>query len=360
MDQGKNTTALLVEFDSTKGPVLRKKQPMNYKFPQNLELEQFLMWIIRASEFSVRKIEKHTVYAKNIALRDPNFARKKRQFGIALITETTIELAKAELMLDAIITHCKKDSDGKPYFIMLNRLLEIIGNFSTHIIVSKDDSWKYSKKKQKQMQLLDDEVTKPKENSGLHNKQFLLMSNKLLVFNKVTIIDKEIQTKTIVSLVEGFSKVNDLVGRQFAWESSRYTILVDLQYDAPEGLEHGVDILLRIFEALPSGKILNERLLVAVEFLDRLLDEKVDIEYYLPFLQYLISMDNFTVTEFKTEVFAIQFDKMKETHGEWIKCLKDVDLDGKKLSEYFKVVGVRREGLELLIDLLFVKLIAIF
>ncbi|NPE08286.1 MAG: hypothetical protein GNW80_08395 [Asgard group archaeon] len=359
MDQGKNTTALLVEFDSTKGPVLRKKQPMNYEFPQNLELEQFLMWIIRASEFSVRKIEKQTVYAKNIALRDPNFARKKRQFGIALITKTTIELDEAELILDRIIDHCKKDGDGKPYFKMLSGLLQTIGSFPTYITVVKENLLKKSKTKQKQMLLLEEE-----ENTDVNDisqeKQFLLMSSKLRVFNKVTLIDKENKTKTIVSLVEGFSKVNDLVGRQFAWESSRYTILVDLQYDAPKGLERGADILLRIFETLPANKIFNERLLVAVEFLDRLFDEKVDIEYYLPFLQYLVSMDNFTITEFKTEIFDEQYEKMKETHGDWIYCLKNVELDGKKLSEFFKVVGVKREGLELLIDLLFVKLIAIF
>ena len=50
--------------------------------------------------------------------------------------------------------------------------------------------------------------------------------------------------------------------------------------------EIGADIILRIFDAILSGKILNERLLIAVEFFDRSLDEKVDIEYYLPFLQY--------------------------------------------------------------------------
>ncbi len=359
MNQSKNTIALLVEFDSMKGPVLRKKQPTNYEFPPNLELEQFLMWIIQASEFSVRKIEKQTVYAKTIALRDPNYSRKKRQFGIALITKRTIELDEAELILDRIIDHCKKEGDGKPYFKMLYGLLQTIGSFPTYITIAKKNLMKKSKTKQKQMLLLEEEQNTQVNNKS-QDKQFLLMSSKLRVFNKVTLIDKETETKTIVSLVEGFSKVNDLVGRQFAWESNRYTILVDLQYDVPEGLENGADILLRIFDALPEGKILNERILVAVEFLDRLLDEKVDIEYYLPFLQYLVSMDNFTITEFKTEGFEEQYEKMKETHGEWITCLKEIELDGKKLSEYFKIVGVRREGLELLIDLLFVKLIAIF
>jgi len=359
MNQSKNTIALLVEFDSMKGPVLRKKQPTNYEFPPNLELEQFLMWIIRASEFSVRKIEKQTVYAKTIALSDPNYSRKKRQFGIALITKRTIELDEAELILDRIIDHCKKEGDGKPYFKMLYGLLQTIGSFPTYITIAKKNLMKKSKTKQKQMLLLEEEQNTLVNNKS-QDKQFLLMSSKLRVFNKVTLIDKETETKTIVSLVEGFSKVNDLVGRQFVWESSIYTILVDLQYDAPEGLENGADILLRIFDALPAGKILNERILVAVEFLDRLLDEKVDIEYYLPFLQYLVSMDNFTITEFKNEGFEEQYEKMKETHGEWITCLKEIELDGKKLSEYFKVVGERREGLELLIDLLFVKLIAIF
>jgi hypothetical protein len=359
MGQDTNKIALLVEFDSMKGPVLRKKQPTTYEFPQNLELEQFLKWVIHSSEFSVRKIEKDTVYAKTISLRDPNFTRKKRQFGIALITKTTIELDKAEIILDKIISHCLKDSDGQPYFKMLKGLLQTITNFPNYLSISKESSSRTKKKKQKQL-LLHKEEKKAQNNEKSQEKQFLLMSNKLHVFNKLILIDKKTQTKTVVSLVEGFSKVNDLVGRQFAWESNRYTILIDLQYDAPNGLEIGADIILRIFDALPSGKILNERLLVAVEFFDRLLDEKVDIEYYLPFLQYLVSMDNFTITEFKTEMFNEQFEKMKKTHGDWIKCLKDVELDGKRLTEFFKIVGVRREGLELLIDLLFVKLIAIF
>jgi hypothetical protein len=357
MDQGNNEIVLLVEFDSLKGPVLRKKQPASYEFPQNLELEQFLMWIIRASEFSVRKVEKNTAYAKTISLKDPNFARKKREFGVALITKETIELEKAEFMLDRIIDICKKTGDGEPYFRMLKGLLETISSFPKHIAISRKESVSNTRKRQKQTLLVKEESYQKKIQK---ENQFLLMSNKLRVFNKVTLIDKQTQIKTVVSLVEGFSKVNDLVGQQFAWESKRYTILVDLQYDAPSGLEHGADILLRIFESLPTSKILNERVLVAVEFLDRLLDENVDIEYYLPFLQYLVSMENFTVTEFQTEVFVEQLEKLQETHGDWITNLKNVNLDGKKLSEFFKVVGVRREGLELLIDLLFVKLIAIF
>jgi len=358
LDQGKNEIILLVEFDSLKGPILRKKQPSNYVFPRNFELEQFLIWIIRASEFSVRKVEKQTAYAKTITLNDPNFARKKRQFGVALITMETIDLERAEYILDKIITSCVENGDSKPYFKMLDGLLKTIGSFTTNISFSKKGTLVSSKKSQKQTLLL--EGVEKTQNKVHQEKQFLLMSNKLHVFNKVTLIDKQTQTKTIVSLVKGFSKVNDLVGQQFAWESNRYTILVDLQYDAPNGLEHGADILLRIFDSLPAGKILNERLLVAVEFLDRLLDESVDIEYYLPFLQYLISMENFTITEFQTEMFTEQLEKLKETHGDWINCLNNINLDGKKLSEFFKIVGIRREGLELLIDLLFVKLIAIF
>ncbi len=360
MDQSINEIALLVEFDSLKGPVLRKKQPFDYEFPQDFELEQFLIWIIRATEFSLRKIEKETAYAKTFALRDPNFIRKKRQFGVALITRETIELDKAENILDKIINHCKEEGDNKPYFKMLDVLLKTISDFSGYITKAKEDSTNRSIKKQKQITLLKEEEEKPPQSDIQQEKQFLLMSNKLRVFNKVTIINKQTQTKTIVSLVEGFSKVNDLIGQQFAWESNKFIILADLQYDAPDGLEYGADILLRIFESLPEGKILNERLLVAIEFLDRLLDENVDIEYYLPFLQYLISMENFTITEFQTEIFVEQFEKMKETHGDWINCLNNSNLDGKKLSEYFKIVGIRREGLELLIDLLFVKLIAIF
>ena len=125
MNKTDEITAVLVEFDSIKGPAIRKKQPASYLFPENSEMKDVLMWVIRASEFSVRKIEKQTAYAKAISLRDPNFTRKKRQFGITLITKTTMDLEKAESILDKIISVCVKESENKPYFKMLNSFLSI-------------------------------------------------------------------------------------------------------------------------------------------------------------------------------------------------------------------------------------------
>ena len=43
-----------------------------------------------------------------------------------------------------------------------------------------------------------------------------------------------------------------------------------------------------------------------------------------------------------------------------LESLSKNNLDGKRLTHFFKETGVRREGLELLVDLLFVKIIAIY
>ncbi len=97
-----------------------------------------------------------------------------------------------------------------------------------------------------------------------------------------------------------------------------------------------------------------------MEFLDRLLLEDVDIRYYMPFSQYLIAMESYTISEFKNEEIEEQITNFKETYGEWVECIIGKEFDGKKLAEFFLVTGITRESLELLIDFLFVKLVAIF
>ena len=159
----------------------------------------------------------------------------------------------------------------------------------------------------------------------------------------------------------GSSKKIDMdIGQIVEITTKRYNFKIDLRNYCPSELEQGFELLSRILETLPQDSSYNERLVVAVEFLDRLIDEQVDLEYYLPFLQYLIAMENYTITEFLNEEFDKQLHNLKGTHGDWIESLSKNNLDGKRLTNFFKITGVRREGLELLVDLLFVKIIAIY
>ncbi|NHK32866.1 MAG: hypothetical protein FK730_16080 [Asgard group archaeon] len=360
MDQGNNIVKILVEFDSMKGPIIRKKEPKNYEFPEGAEIDAILMWILRASEFSVRKIGEQTAYAKILSLNDPNFQRKKRQFGIAIITKETIELKTAEELLEKIIKQAQSSGNDKPYFKMLKELLAIIGNTQgipiglneteQHKRLQPEVSLKVQNKSQNLIAI---------ENTNQF-EQFLLMSKKLIVFNKVKIMDKSKESTFIISSVETFGKIDMDIGQIAEIITNRYNFEIDLRNYCPPELEQGFELLSRILEALPQDSTYNERLVVAIEFLDRLIDEQVDLEYYLPFLQYLIAMENYTITEFLNEEFNKQLHNLKETHGDWIESLSKNNLDGKRLSNFFKVTGVRREGLELLVDLLFIKIIAIY
>ncbi|MHA1212996.1 MAG: hypothetical protein ACTSSH_11090 [Candidatus Heimdallarchaeota archaeon] len=348
-------SVVLVEFDSMKGPVLRKKEPQNFDFPINEENDNILMWILRAVEFSVRKIDTYTAYAKTIALRDPNFSRKKRQFGIAFITKSTIEIEKMERLLENIVEKCQREGENKPYFKMLNSLLKIIEdvNDNTNLLQT-------TTKDQQETSDRDQEDDAEEIENDSRNNQYLLMSNRLKMFNKVSMTDKRTNKTTIVCAADRFSQMQGKIGQLFEVLSEKFQMEIDIRFEVPEGLNQGMEMMLRIFEVQPIDGSFNERLLVAVEFFDRLLYERVDLEYFLPYLQYFISMENFTITEFKTEEFDIQLPNLMETHGEWINCLANQNLDGKHLTEFYKLTGVRREGLELLIDLLFVKIIVIF
>jgi hypothetical protein len=342
-----------------KGPVIRKTAPKNHEFQRNPEIDAILMWILRANEFSVRKIGKLTAYAKTISLIDPNFQRKKRQFGLAIITKETIELNVAESILDKIIKLAKKKANNKSYFRMLHELLEIIA--STQKVVAGIENKITEKQLQPVISTKNDIVDSAAVTKKIDQfEQFLLMSKVLQSFNKVTIVDKHMENKIIVSSVDVFGKIDKVIGEISEIESKRYIFEVDVKGFVPKELAIGFQILSRILEALPTESNVNERFVVAIEFLDRLLVEEVDLEYYLPFLQYFISMENYTITEFLNEEFDKQLSNLQETNGEWIKILSGTNLDGKRLTEFFKTTGIRREGLELLVDLLFVKIIAIY
>ena len=350
-----NLGIVLVEFDSLKGPVIRKRNPQDYSLPKMSFEEEFLMWVIRSSEFSVRKIEHQTAYAKAISLADPNFARKKRQFGLAIISKLTFELSEAELILNELIKSCLKNSDNRSYFKMLNGLLLTIKNFKLpeNILMQSIESTK------------EDVLEQVKNNTNFEKKleeeqkqlPQIIISNKLQIFNKVTIQDKRGIIEIVVGKAEGFDNYKQKQQKNVS--SEKIDINVLLQNFAPTNLHIGLEIFLQILETTKELEDKIERIIIGIEFLDRLLYEDVDIEYYLPFIQYLLSMENYTITEFKEEEFEKQLINLQETHGDWVNCLIGKNFDGGKLTQFFDITKIKREGLELLIDLLFIKLVSI-
>ncbi|NHJ86529.1 MAG: hypothetical protein FK734_13775 [Asgard group archaeon] len=350
---------LLIEFDSIKGPIIRKKSPDDFELPANYNDHSLLMWVIRSTEFSVRKIKQHTAYAKIISLKDPNFMRKKRQFGLALITPTTIELEKAESLINKIISKCQKDCENKPYFKMLLGLIQIIDNFPKMINNNgNNDATPQIIQQQDISEGKIDDLRHFIKNPS--NNQFILISNRLNVFNKLIFNNKKDNLKVIVSHAKKIDKVKETIGTKIEFGIDSYEIIADVKNEVISDIKLGLELLLRILDSTSLTMDFNKRILVAAEFLDRLLTENVDIEYYLPFLQYLISMEQYSVSEFKTEDYETHLSDLMDTHGEWIQCLKGKELDGKPLKSFFEITDIKREGLELLIDLLFVKLIAIF
>jgi hypothetical protein len=354
MDLGNNFTFILVEFDTLKGPVIRKIDPKDFTFPTEVEIDQILIWILRASEFSVRKVGEYTAYARTISLNDPNFQRKKRQFGLAVITKETIKLEIADKILNSLLNLAQKRGNNQPYFKMLHILLEITGNAQEAIIKNNEAS---KQPQDKKAAVMEQEPQVIQENQF---EQFLLMSNRLKTFNKVAIIDKQRKVKTIISSADIFGKVDKIIGQLEEIPTNRFVFQVDINGLIPQEIVDGFNLMSRILNTLPDNENLNEKLIVAIEFLDRLLTEELDIEYYLPFLQYFTVMANYTITEFSTEEYEKQLPSLQETHGDWIKSLSGINIDGKRLTDFFKITGCRREGLELLIDLLFMKIIAIY
>ncbi|MHA1557461.1 MAG: hypothetical protein ACTSPM_11070 [Candidatus Heimdallarchaeota archaeon] len=344
---------ILVEFDSLKGPVVRNKNPKNFQIPNDTTNENLLVWIIRANEFSVRKIGDQTAHAKAISLDDPNFPRKKRQFGLGLITQPSLDFIEAEKILDLIISESKKRSNNKPYFKMLNGLLTSITNFKLPYKFGTNEIPTPQKRK---IAIKDQNEIIPQEEMPL-----LLISDNLDVFKKVIISSKQTNYSIIIGNKDafvGFEKKTQ--NKELSISTEKTKIDVILQRDIPDNLQIGLDIFSRILDVISDLSNKDDRIVSCLEFLDRLLLEDVDIRYYMPFSQYLIAMESYTISEFKTEEIKQQIANLKETHGDWVECLDGKEFDGRKLAEFFLVTSIKRESLELLINLLFVKLIAIF
>ncbi|MHA1773007.1 MAG: hypothetical protein ACTSXO_02645 [Candidatus Heimdallarchaeota archaeon] len=328
---GKNEALLLVEFDSMKGPLIRMVRPKKATLIKKINEKKLLIWIIRATEFSVQRLGELTVYAKALALDDPNFSRKKRQFGIAFLTQRTLELTVAQKLLELLIQKCKKEANNQGYFLMLQKFLETLEFAQVQLDANAL-------------------VTEPEE------KEF--DSNKLQIFNKLTFEFKELAKEIIVNATNTTDQQNKQNNAPLQFGARKIKAQIELQGERPQDLSLAMNLFLRILERLPKEE-LQTRIIAAVEYLDRLLFEKVDIEYFLSFLQYFISMEEFTISEFKKDELIAQLKNLQETHGEWIKCLVTAEFTGKSLEHFFKITGFRREGLELLIDLLFIKIIAV-
>ena len=310
--------------------------------------------MIRAKEFSVRKLNTHTVYAKTISLTDPNFSRKSRQFGIAIITSVTIEIEEAEQIINNIFSESIEKCNNQSYFKMLNGLLEIISNDDPF---TEKDFVKDQKK-----QILNDKVEKPAKNPFLEKvNQRVFLSEKLSQIKSVKLTSQKEEYNVVIrqSLKSEPNQVSKQ-GEQLEFATEKYAIRVEMTSSLPDDLQFGLEIFSRIIEPLSTLQGNEYRLLVGVEFFDRLLAENIDIHYYLPFIQYLITMEQYTITEFKNEEFANHLPDLMTTHGEWIDCLNNNELDGLPLTKFFRIVKVKRESLEFLIDLLFMKLIKIF
>jgi len=310
--------------------------------------------VIRAKEFSVRKLNTHTVYAKTISLTDPNFSRKNRQFGIAIITSVTIEIEEAEQIINNIFSESIEKCNNQSYFKMLNGLLEIISNDDP--FTGKDFV------KDQKKQILNDKVEKPVKNPFLEKvNQRVFLSEKLSQIKSVKLTSQKEEYNVVIrqSLKSEPNQVSKQ-GEQLEFATEKYAIRVEMTSSLPDDLQFGLEIFSRIIEPLSTLQGNEYRLLVGVEFFDRLLAENIDIHYYLPFIQYLITMEQYTITEFKNEEFANHLPDLMTTHGEWIDCLNNNELDGLPLTKFFGIVKVKRESLEFLIDLLFMKLIKIF
>jgi hypothetical protein len=237
---------------------------------------------------------------------------------------------------------------------MLSGLIEII---------SKDSPFlgkEYSNKKSEPLVRNKTEKT-PKHPFLDKVNQRVFLSEKLnqIKSMKITCLKEEYNIVIRRSLNEDSKQVNEK-GEQLEFGTEKYTVRIEMTGCLPDDLQFGLEIFSRIIEPLSTLQGNEYRLLVGVEFFDRLLAENIDIHYYLPFIQYLINMEKYTITEFKNEEFANHLPDLMETHGEWVNCIKNSQLDGLPLTKFFDIVKVKREGLEFLIDLLFMKLIKIF
>ncbi|MFW9923256.1 MAG: hypothetical protein ACFFDW_08235 [Candidatus Thorarchaeota archaeon] len=349
---------LLVEFDSLKGPIIRKQQATNNQLLKMNFKEEFLMWILRATDFSIKKFNDQVIYAKSIELSDPNFQRKKRQFGLALISDNSLTITKAENLLNDLIQNCKERSDNQSYFRMLNGLLTTIN--SQDFTLQKVALMEGRKESKIAAKVIDEENCEDENSADIIGEiPHLLISNKLQLINVAEIRTAEPKITVLIGHPEAYED-NSKGKKKLSQTFENIEICIELQDKIPEGIYEGLTILAKILNAKENIEDITDRILVGIEFLDRLLLENVDIEYYLPFLQYFIAMENYTLSEFDEEEYTSQLPNLSETHGEWISAILGKKIKGEKLSKFFALTGNKREGLELLIDLLFIKIIAIF
>jgi hypothetical protein len=352
---------LLLEFDSIKGPIVRKIKPKNSLLPEKITQTEVFIWVLRSETFSVKKIDSYTAFARGLELRDPNFSRKKRQFGLAIITQNKLTIQQAESLLEDMIKKSVKKGNNKSYFRMLQGLFEVVEEATEIIGKVKNDKEYESSGIPVSKNDIQAKATKSEtlQDTSTEMKKINLLSNRLSVFKKMIVNDRRSNMSYLIGNTQVI-KNNERQGEQLLGISlKKMDIQVEMRGSMPEGVQHGLDIFSRIIGAVPSTKMDKKRLLAGAEFLDKLLLEKVDILYYLPFFQYLMGMENYTITEFKKEGFERQFNDLRETHGGWIDCFLDKDLTNESLSDFFAETGTRREGLEFLIDLLFVKIVTI-
>ena len=282
MSQTKELGLVLVEFDSIKGPIIRIAKPHERVIPEKKELEKILMWIIRAKEFSVRKIGKSTAYAKILELNDPNFRRNKRQFGFALITDKKLSLENAEVFVDSILNRCRIGSDNQSYFKMLNNLfltLETMNDKEMEDILKAEEKWEEDINKIS----IETSITQ-----YVNNKKKGHKSNLLKIVKTIFILEKKSDEEISI-----FSNNLSEKNAEHIIEEDGYNINLtsSLVIEPTQKITDGFKILVKIFDSLSSIKLFEDRIVAGIEYFDRLLRENVDLEYFLPFLQYMITME---------------------------------------------------------------------
>jgi hypothetical protein len=364
---------LLIEFDSIEGPIIRMTRPMNFFLPKTTVLNDFLMWVIRAEDFSVRKIDELTAYAKALKLYDPNYSRKDRKFGFVYVCNPTIPLSDAETLLDDLIKKSIRRSNKQPYFKLLKGLIETLQEAKPR------ELFQLCQQTEKDLKEQVKESNKNKANNDKKsvmagaierkngiisqseaNNVIKISTNRLHIFNRVIITDKLTEVSYIIGRPDTLKRPEEPVGKEFEITTGRIKVRVDLRGGIPTGLQKGLEILNQEIDGIPLGGLAKERLVVSVEFLDLLLWEQADIQFYTPYLRYILAMDYFTIKEFNQSQFQEHFQSLCNTHGRWIECLENEPLTGQTLEQYFQITGINRQAMEMLVDLIIIKIIKVY
>ncbi|MEA2070176.1 MAG: hypothetical protein U9O98_02705, partial [Asgard group archaeon] len=354
---------VLIEFDSTCGPLIRKICSKNDNFNLNKLPLEFLLWTIQAKEFSVRKINSATAFARQISLIDPNFKRKKRQFGFALITKETIALDLAEKLLQILIFKIKQKGNYQPYFRMLKNISRILEEEYNKIITELKNKGIKDIEESSNVKMSITETLSKFTDSNRTIKKFQrkqLPSSRLLVFQKVAIYNKTLNKKIIIGSKKSTKQWKNNSKQTFEMNKDEMIIRTQMWNGLPKLLSEGLEILGAILIHSPPKAFTPIRLLIAIEFLDKLLYEKIDIQYFLPFIQYLLVMEGYTITYFDMQAVNANLVALQKTHGSWVSCLIQQTFQDQPLTYFFEKTQLSREALELLIDLFFMKIIRIF